>query len=118
VAAGAANMTAHALDLGDTRIDTKESAVMNLPKIDSATNRLSGFRSYLGGVQSNLLEHHRDLDIHRTNLSHANSRIRDADYAEWSAENIKQSVLEQANVSVLAQANTVAQTAVRLLEKA
>jgi flagellin len=51
------------------------------------------------------------------NISAANSRIRDTDIAEESAELTKNNVLMQAGTSVLAQANQSTSAAVQLLQK-
>lgn len=118
VRTGDANVTASALGLAAGRVDTRESALRNLPAIDSAVSQLNDFRSYLGAVQSNLVSHSSNIERAKADLANANSRIRDADYAQWTTEQIKQSIIESANVSVLAQANTVPQSAVKLLEKA
>lgn len=118
VRTGDANVTASALGLAAGKVDTRESALRNLPNIDSAVVRLNDFRSYLGSVQSNLASHSSNIERAKADLASANSRIRDADYAVWTTEDIKQSILENANVSVLAQANTVPQSALKLLEKA
>ena len=48
-------------------------------------------------------------------MSAANSRIRDVDYAQVSAENAKNNILNQAGTSVLSQANAAGQGALRLI---
>ena len=53
--------------------------------------------------------------IYTENLSAANSRIRDTDIAEESAELVKQNILTQATISVLGQANTNPQAALKLI---
>ena len=50
-----------------------------------------------------------------SDLSAANSRIRDVDYAEVAANNARNNILTQAGTSVLAQANSNGQNALRLL---
>ena len=52
----------------------------------------------------------------RENLSAAESRIRDVDVAEETAELTKNSIMQQAAVSVLAQANSQPQIALSLLQ--
>ena len=113
-----ANLTAPSLGIAGARVDTKEMARNNFTAIDSAISRLGDFRSYLGAIQSNLVEHSHGLETHRQNLAATNSRMRDTDYAEWTARQIQLSILQETNVAVVAQANATAQSAVKLLEKA
>jgi flagellin len=53
--------------------------------------------------------------IYRENLEAANSRIRDTDMAEETANLTRSNILNQANVSVLGQANQNPQMALKLL---
>jgi flagellin len=48
-------------------------------------------------------------------MSAANSRIRDVDYAEATAQQAKNSILSSAGTSVLAQANANGQSALKLI---
>ena len=56
-----------------------------------------------------------NITISRENLAAANSRIRDADVAEETAEMTKAQILMQSGVSVLSQANSTVKTALGLL---
>lgn len=51
------------------------------------------------------------------NLSASESRIRDADIAEVSSELVAHQIMQQAGVSVLAQANTSSQSVLQLLQQ-
>lgn len=62
-----------------------------------------------------MLSTSRNLETSIENLSAANSRIRDVDYAKVSAENAKNNILSQAGTSVLSQANASGQAALRLI---
>ncbi|MBT4791494.1 MAG: flagellin FliC, partial [Halobacteriovoraceae bacterium] len=75
----------------------------------------SGQRAGLGAIQNRLISTSNNLQITNENLSAANSRIRDVDYAEVAAENAKNNILAQAGTSVLAQANAQGQNALRLI---
>ena len=55
------------------------------------------------------------LDVSNENLSAANSRISDVDYASETAQFTKTSILQAAGVSVLSQANNTPQLALSLL---
>ena len=72
-------------------------------------------RSYLGAVQNRLEFTIQNLDIASENLSNANSRIRDADMALEMMELTQANVLQQAAVSMLAQANQAPQAVLQLL---
>jgi flagellin len=56
-----------------------------------------------------------NLQITTENMSAANSRIRDVDYAEASAQQAKNSILSSDGTSVLAQANVSGQNALKLI---
>jgi flagellin len=77
--------------------------------------KLGKMRADLGAVQSRLDTTTSNLDIQVENLSAANSRIRDADIAHESAEMTSSNILQQAAVSVMAQANQAPQAALRLI---
>jgi flagellin len=103
--------------LGVTEIDntTKEGSQKNLELIDGAITRINENRSELGALQNRLQSTINNLGIYRENLSAANSRIRDTDIAEETADLMKNNILTQATVSVLGQANANSQMALKLL---
>jgi len=107
--------TLETLGMGDVSTATKEGAQNNLGVIDAAINKLNENRSGLGALQNRLQSTVNNQLITTENLSAANSRIRDTDVAEESTNIAKQNILMQSNVSMLAQANTQAGLALRLL---
>jgi flagellin len=104
-----------AFGLTDVSTMTKEASQENLMKIDSALTHLNENRSTLGALQNRLQSTINNLGIYRENLESANSRIRDTDMAEETANLTKSNILTQANVSVLGQANQNPQLALKLL---
>jgi flagellin len=86
-----------------------------LTKIDNAIKVLSGNRAELGALQNRLQSSVSNLQIYDENLSAANSRIRDVDMASETANLTKQNILSQASTSVLSQANSSSQLALKLL---
>ncbi len=100
--------------MGET-ISHKEGAQLSLAKLDQALTRVSGVRANLGALQNRLQSTVNNLAIADENLSAANSRIRDVDVAAETAELAKNNILNQASVSVLAQANNAPQFALKLL---
>lgn len=109
------NATAQSLQLPGLGINTKEGAQSNLDVLDRAISSVNGQRADLGALQNRLGATVRNLSIQNENLSAANSRIRDADYAEVSSELTKQSILNQAGISVLSQANSSQMGALKLI---
>jgi flagellin len=94
---------------------SKKDAQHNLAAIDLAIQSVNENRAGLGALQNRLSSTVNNLGIATENLSAANSRIRDVDMANESSELTKQSILSQAGTSVLAQANTSQNLALKLL---
>jgi flagellin len=109
------NASIGSLGIAEINVGQKKSAQESLQTIDSAIEKVSGQRAALGAIQNRLVSTTNNLQITSENLSAANSRIRDVDYAEVSAQNAKNNILNQAGTSVLAQANANGQNALRLL---
>jgi flagellin len=103
------------LGISDESVMTKVGAQNSLAKLDTGLKQVNELRSTLGALQNRLASTINNLSIYDENLSAANSRIRDVDVAEESSEITKQSILQQAGVSVLSQANSSQQQALKLL---
>lgn len=112
---GKINAGLGALGLDSESINSKEGAQGSLEKIDGAINTVSGQRAELGALQNRLITTSSNLQTSVENMSAANSRIRDVDYAEVTAKNTQNNILKQAASSVLAQANQNPQAALRLI---
>ncbi len=102
--------------VNDLRIDTRAGAEEALVAIDYAFDKINGFRAELGAVQNRFESTIANLATTSENLSASNSRIRDADFAKESAELARTQVLQQAGLSVLAQANARPQQVLQLLQ--
>jgi|NOAtaT_7_FD_contig_21_6289268_length_1059_multi_16_in_0_out_0_1 flagellin len=113
--AGDTNTGIDSLGIADFDFSSKEGAQDALEKVDSAQVKLNGFRSDLGALQNRLQSTVDNLGVQHENLSAANSRIRDTDIASATADSTRNQVLLQANASVLAQANSLPNTALKLL---
>ncbi len=94
---------------------TKEGAREALERVDTAQRTVNGFRANLGAIQNRLTSTSDNLGVAMENFSAANSRIRDTDVAQSSAELSRNNVLINASVGVLAQANQQPNMALRLL---
>lgn len=107
--------TLASLGLMAETIASKEGAQLSLEKLDNALVRVNGVRANLGALQNRLQSTVNNLSITDENFSAANSRIRDVDVAAETADLAKNNILNQASVSVLAQANNAPQFALKLL---
>ena len=102
--------------VNEVDISTPEGADLAMIAIDLAIDTINGFRAELGAVQNRFESTIANLATTAENLSAANSRIRDADFAAESAELARTQVLQQAGLSVLAQANARPQQVLQLLQ--
>jgi flagellin len=109
-AALSTTLSLNSLDIGSGGATT--TAITN---IDSAINTISSLRGSLGAIQNRLGSTINNLAIQVENLSSAESRIRDVDVAYETAQLTRNSILQQASISVLAQANAQPQSALTLL---
>ena len=82
---------------------------------ESALEKIASFRSGLGAVSSRLTHVIDVLDIANENMSAAQSRIRDVDYATETSNLARAKILVQAGASLLAQGNLPAQLALTLI---
>ena len=83
--------------------------------IETAINAVSEARADFGAVQNRLESSIRNLNNTAENLAAANSRIRDVDMAMETSKLTSYQILQQAGVSVLAQANMTSGLALSLL---
>jgi flagellin len=113
--ASAANASLEALGMTVEGLATKEQAQQSLSVVDSAMVQVNAMRANFGAMQNRLTSTIANLSVAHENLSAANSRVRDADIADETAELTRNSILLQAGVSVLGQANQAQQVALKLL---
>ncbi|MCS5563004.1 MAG: flagellin [Oleiphilaceae bacterium] len=103
-------------DVAGIDISTVDGATDALAIVDAALETISGIRADLGAAQNRLESTIANLSTTSENLTAARSRIRDADFAAESAELARTQVLQQAGLSVLAQANARPQQVLQLLQ--
>jgi flagellin len=101
--------------LKDIDISTYQGAQDAITAIDNALKTVSSQRAELGALQNRFESTSSNLQITSENLAAANSRIRDADFAAETAELSRTQVLQQAGISILAQANQLPQQVLSLL---
>ncbi len=97
-------------------ITTFEKATQALKTVDAALSSVNAQRAKFGALQSRFESTISNLESTSTNLAAANSRILDADFAAETAKLSKSQVLQQAGISVLAQANARPQQVLSLLQ--
>lgn len=98
-----------------TQVIDKQSAQRSIASLDSALTQVNDYRSYLGSIQNRLQATVSNLSVGVENITAAKSRIEDTDFAKQTAEFSSQNILQQAGSSVLAQANTMPQIALNLI---
>lgn len=109
------NSRMDSLGLAELDVSSKEGSQESLGSLDAAIEKVSGFRAFLGAIQNRLVSTSNNLQVNVENLSSANSRIRDVDYADATATKAKNDILNSAGTSVLAQANMSGQNALKLI---
>ncbi len=96
-------------------LSSKANAQGNLSVIDAALTAVSTARSSLGAAGNRLQSAINNIQSFSEALSAADSRIKDVDVAEETSTMARANILQQAGVSVLAQANQQPQLALKLL---
>jgi len=112
--AGAAISTASNLAASDVK--SVDGANDTISRIDAALSTVSSMRSDLGAVQNRFSSTIANLQTISQNLSSSRSQIQDADFASETANMSSANILQQAGVSVLAQANSSTQAVLKLLQ--
>jgi flagellin len=109
-----ANVTLSSISAVD--ISTAEGANAAIALMDGALSQVTSIRGDLGAVQNRFESTISNLMSTAENISAAQARIMDADFAAESANLTKAQILQQAGLAMLAQANTVPQAALTLLQ--
>jgi len=111
------DLTISSLGLTSVNVSTSANATSALANIDNAISAVATARAEYGSLQNRFEATIANLQITSENLTAAESRIRDADVAYETAQFTKNQILVQAGISVLAQANTLPQQALALLQR-
>jgi flagellin len=102
--------------LAGNNVLTVAGANATIQAVDSALQTVSGFQSQLGAIQNRFTAAVGNLQSTAQNLTQSRSTIQDADFAAETANLTQAQVLEQAGISVLAQANQHPQLILKLLQ--
>ena len=99
-----------------SNISTTAAATTALTNIKLAINQLSTDRATIGSYQARLNYTSDQLTVSKQNLTAATSQIEDVDIANESTEFAKQNILMQSGTAMLAQANQLPQSVLKLLQ--
>lgn len=113
---GQLTMTAAALTIDKIKVDTTTNAFKAMASVDAAIEKVSTYRAALGAAQNRLEHTVNNLKVTSENITSAESRIRDTDMADEMTRFSKESILQQAATSMLAQANQANQGVLSLLQ--
>jgi flagellin len=102
--------------LSTANVSTVAGANSMIQSVDSALATVSAFQSQLGAIQNRFTAAVSNLTSTAQNLTQSRSTIQDANFAQETANLTQAQVLEQAGISVLAQANQEPQLILKLLQ--
>ncbi len=97
-------------------ISSAASAATALTAVKSAITTVAAHRAAIGADLSRLMMTNDHLSVLSENLSASVSRIKDVDVATESAKYAKYNILVQSGTAMLSQANSLPQSALRLLQ--
>jgi len=110
------DMSSKGLGLSGLDISNQDAAGEAIDTIKSAVNKVSLQRGQLGALQNRLDHTLNNLDATTQNIQAAESQIRDVDMAKEMTQYSKNNILVQAAQSMLAQANSMPQGVLSLLQ--
>ena len=116
-AAGATATSSTAQTLSGLDVKTVDSSNTVLASIDNALQQLATTSAQLGAYQNRFQAAITGLTTNSTNLTSARSQIQDTDYAQATSQLSKAQILQQASTAMVAQANTIPQNILTLLQK-
>ena len=109
------SITGTTLGLNDESLSTASNASAAITALDTALQSVSTARASLGATQNRLSMTISNLGSMYENTADSLSRLRDVDVAEETAAFTRTQILTEAATSVLASANTIPQSALKLL---
>ncbi len=116
VGAAIGDMSSEALGVDNILVTNRSSANRAISQIDYAIGRVSSERAKMGALQNRLEHTINNLGVAAENLSAAESRVRDLDFALEMVEFTRNQIMMQAGTSMLAQANMKPQSVLMLLQ--
>ena len=102
--------------VADFDVSTVDGSNIALTVADAALSQINSQRAKFGALQNRFGSTISNLETAVENLSAARSRIMDADFAAETAELTRNQILQQAGTAMLAQANSIPQNVLTLLQ--
>ena len=109
-------MNSTSIGVNGVNIAKADTAKTAIDTINTAIDKVSSMRSDFGALQNRLEHTINNLGVQTENISAAESRIRDVDMAKEMMAYTKNNILVQASQAMLAQANTIPQGVLQLLQ--
>ena len=103
--------------LNNADVTSVDNSNLVLIQVDAALQQLAATGAQLGAYQNRFAAAVTGLNTNATNLSSARSQIQDTDYATATSQLTKAQILQQAGTAMVAQANTIPQNVLTLLNK-
>jgi flagellin len=103
------------LGLDDDTLTTSSTSQAAITALDTALKTINTTRGTLGATQNRLEMTISNLGVMHENMAAGNSRLKDVDVAEETAAFTRSQILAAAGTSVLAQANSIPQSALSLI---
>jgi len=103
------------LGLDDELLTSATGAQAAITSLDTALQTINTTRGTLGATQNRLEMTISNLGVMHENMAAGNSRLKDVDVAEETAAFTRSQILSSAGTSVLAQANSLPQSALSLI---
>lgn len=113
---GIGSVSTDNLGIASTRIDTQEGAENALESLNQAIVKKDKIRANLGATQNRLENTISNIQTQAENLHAAESQISDTDVAEEMTSFVKEQILTQASVAMLAQANSLPKMALQIIQ--
>lgn len=114
--AGLSNASPALSKLNTVDISSVQGANDAIAILDGALSQVNSIRAGLGAIQTRFESTISNLSTTAENLSAARSRILDADFAAETANLTRSTILQQAGISILSQANALPQQVLSLLQ--
>ena len=110
------NIAVDSTTLNSVSVDSVSNSESTILRVDAALESVSDLRSSFGAVQNRFESTITNLQTISENLTASRGRILDADFAAETANLTKAQILQQAGTSILAQANSLPQSVLSLLQ--
>ena len=114
---GGATSTTTQSNLASLDVNSVDHANLSLISIDAALQQIASTGAELGAYQNRFQAASTGLTTDVTNLQSARSNVQDTDYAAATSQLSKAQILQQASTAMVAQANTIPQNILTLLQK-